>query len=377
MVLRQSRTVRLMICAVVALAVAACAPPAPAPSTAPPVKVVAGSGHSCALRADRTVSCWGLDNYGQLGDGRTFPNTNAPQPVRGLTDVIDVVAAQNDVCALRSDRTVLCWGRMTSSAVPQQVAGIDDATALTAGAEHVCALRADRTVACWGDGQLGQLGIGTNVGSSAAQVIPGLTDVTEVAAGLGWHTCALRSDRTVVCWGGNQYGQLGIGTTAEATTPQAVPGLVEVTSLGVGYQHTCVVVADRTARCWGRNDVGQLGNGGPGDSTLPVDVPGLASLVGIHASGYRHTCVLDADRTVRCWGVNYWGQLGNGSFVDDVAPQQVSGLTGVVQMSVGINHACALTADRAAWCWGFAADGQLGSGEWIGRSNTPVRVAGL
>ncbi len=183
---------------------------------------------------------------------------------------------------------------------------------MAAGGAHTCALRNDGTVYCWGDNWEGQLGDGTTALSRPTPVaVAGLTGATALAAG-GSHTCALQSDGTVACWGDNYYGQLGDGTTTSRPTPVAVAGLSGATALAVGGSHTCALRNDGTVACWGANYYGQLGDGTFTDRLTPTAVAGLSGATAIAARG-SHTCALLADGTARCWGNNEYGQLGDGT----------------------------------------------------------------
>jgi len=222
-----------------------------------------GEYHACALMPDTSVACTGLNLQGQLGDGTTNQRAT-PATVTGLTGVTQVAAGGNFSCALRGDQTVSCWGMNANDDVctnvngeyhsPRAVAGVAGATKLAAGSMHMCALLADQTVTCWGTNSYGQLGTSApascSTGAHGPQVIPGLTDVTDLVSG-GNHTCALRADGTVACWGYNKYGQLGDGSTTDRQTPALVTGLTGVVRLAAGDGLTCAIVTGGALMCWG------------------------------------------------------------------------------------------------------------------------------
>jgi alpha-tubulin suppressor-like RCC1 family protein len=194
---------------------------------------------------------------------------------------------------------------------------------------------------------------------------------TAIAAG-EFHTCALLDDGTARCWGDNFFGQLGDGTTTiSRTTPVTVSGLSNVTAIAAGWGHTCAVLNDGTARCWGDNFFGQLGDGTTTISrTTPVTVSGLSNVTAI-AAGLYHTCALLTDKTVRCWGSNRYGQLGDGTRgVSRTTLEAVSGLSNVTAIAAGGSHTCAQLGNETARCWGFNEYGQLGNGE-LGFATTP------
>lgn len=247
------------------------------------------------------------------------------------------------------------------------------------GYAHSCARLTDGTVRCWGFNFYGELGDGTLTTRSNPVAVSGLSGVAEVAAGHR-HTCARLTDGTVRCWGRNNTGQLGDGTTGFGSpTPVAVSGLSGVAELAAGGSdsgsHTCARLTDGTVRCWGDNTSGQLGDGTTTNRSTPVAVSGLSGVTHIAAGG-AHTCARLTDGTVRCWGWNFRGQLGDGTTTNRSTPVAVSGLTGVAAIAGGYSHTCASLAAGTARCWGLNSNGQLGDGSTTNRSS-PVSVAGL
>jgi alpha-tubulin suppressor-like RCC1 family protein len=236
---------------------------------------------------------------------------------------------------------------------------------VSASGSHACALLPDGTLRCWGYNEYGQLGDGTTTHSSTPVAVAGITAALAVAAG-HHHTCALLADGTVGCWGKNEFGQLGNGATCEAPpckTPLAVAvsGISTAVAVSPGAYHTCALLADSTVRCWGHNMFGQLGNGANTNSSTPVDVAGLPPAVAVTAGGF-HTCALLADGTVQCWGRNDGGQLGDGATPDSSTPVAVSGLGPAAAVSAGAYHTCARLPDGSLKCWGRNTFGQLGNG---------------
>ncbi|GIV95657.1 MAG: hypothetical protein KatS3mg057_0314 [Herpetosiphonaceae bacterium] len=197
------------------------------------------------------------------------------------------------------------------------------------------------------------------------------------------HTCALLADGTARCWGDNWYGQLGDGSTTSSASPVVVGGatpLTDIVALSAGGAHTCALLADGTARCWGDNWYGQLGDGSTTSSASPVVVGGATPLTNVLAlsAGYAHSCALVADGSARCWGANGAGQLGDGTTTSSASPVVVGGatpLTNVLALSAGSYHSCALLADGGVRCWGANWSGQLGDGSTTS-SPSPVAVGG-
>ena len=304
-------------------------------------QLASGGAHSCGLTTAGGVRCWGDDADGQLGDYR---------------------------------------GAAFYSTTPVNVIGsATNARAITAGLSHTCQLDSSGGVTCWGRNFYGQLGEGTKTSSYIKVGVAGLSiGVASITANAsGDHTCAVQTNGAAQCWGRNEYGQLGNGSTIHSPVPVDVAGLgAGVVALAAGGAHTCAITGVGV-KCWGRNSEGELGDGSTDNRSAPVAVAGLSSVVTAIAAGFSHTCALMASGTVRCWGWNLEGEVGNGSTATIVAaPADVSGLAGVVAISAGGNHTCALMAGGALKCWGRNTEGQLGDGSSINRS-LPVSVAGL
>lgn len=249
----------------------------PTPMNALPraLGVAAGTGHSCARIGDAGgVWCWGRNDQGQLGDGRTMAQT-APAVVIGTSalDLVEIAAGGDHTCALGRNGRVHCWGANTAGE-RGVVTELVDAVGIAAGARHTCALRASGSVVCWGSNQYGQLGDTTAVNRNLPTAVAELTDAVEVVAG-DEHTCARRANGAVVCWGRGIRGQLGDGTMTNREALVAVAGLEGAVEVAAGGQHTCARLATGVVRCWGANDHGQLGVGVLGDRAQASVVGGL------------------------------------------------------------------------------------------------------
>lgn len=242
---------------------------------------------------------------------------------------------------------------------------------IAVGGLHTCARLSSGEVQCWGSNDQGQLGNGTIVTSTTPVTAVGVTTATAVTAGNN-HSCALLGDGTGRCWGLDANGQLGDNSTGATgtqlrTSPVSVSGLSGATALAAGGFHTCAIVGAGTVKCWGDDGMGQLGDGTPGDRSLvPATVAGITTAIAITA-GEFHTCALLADGAIKCWGHNGFGQLGDGTMTDRSTPVAVAGLPAssddpVRALTSGYGHTCALLEDDdgTARCWGDNAYGQLG-----------------
>ena len=296
--------------------------------------ISAGQSHSCAVDAG-TAKCWGFNASGQIGDNTTTPRFGPRTAVPPITDAVAVVAGLGHSCALRSTKEVKCWGHpgtlgngsTAGSLVPVDVSGINTAIAISADNSHTCVLLEDGRIACWGVGGTGQLGDGATTNRLAPVIVAGISTAIAVSAG-GNHTCALLADGSVKCWGNNGSGQLGDGTLTGSASPVTVTGIANATAISAGFSHTCALLGDGSIRCWGDNGEGQLGDGTRIRRVTPVAVTGLhAPALTVSAGSAAHTCAVLETGGVDCWGLNNDGQLGDGTFgTNRLTPVAVVGL---------------------------------------------------
>jgi len=328
-------------------------------------RLSAGERHTCTAGHAGPPVCWGANASGQLGNG-TDSSSPVPVPVAGLRSASVVSVGMDFSCAL-SFGHAYCWGnnesrqlgdatdaRRLAPDLSRPIAAYGDPWffgSLSAGARYACGVQSpDPMVACWG-GTTGMLPRGEATGT-----------IRTVSAG-GSHLCGL-SGATVKCWGSNDFGQLGDGTTAVRNGEVDVAGLTAM-QVSAGLRHTCAISTTRAIYCWGDGSAGQLGQGSRSSSAVPVAIDGELRFVSV-AAGTTHSCGLATNGRLYCWGSNSDGQLGDGTTSDSLVPVVVGSDLQFQQVVVGAHHSCALTHNQA-YCWGRNSDGQLGDGTHITR----------
>ena len=351
--------------------------------------ITAGSAHTCALLSTGAVKCWGDNLNGQLGNS-TYTPSNVPVQVSGLTSgVIAVTAGDRHTCALLSTGIAKCWGfnnvgqlgddSTSSSNTPVEVVGLNGAAvAITAGGDYTCALLSSGDVKCWGWNREGQLGNNSGLYSMRPTNVDGLqSGVTAISAG-SLHACAVLINGTVKCWGDNPVGALGDNSMISRNNPDFVDNITGgVVAIAGGSYHTCALFSSGDVKCWGWNGTGQLGDNSTDNRLTPVSVGNLGAGVAAISTGFGHSCALLLTGAVKCWGFNGEGQLGYGAFDGSLVPVDLPTLSfGVSAITLGAHHACALLLTGAVKCWGLNFDGQLGDNTRDNRS-APVDVIGL
>ncbi len=386
--------------------------PSPSPSPAPTptprfavAQMALGQGHTCAQLTDGRVKCWGLGMSGALG-GASQNLGDGPDEMGDALPFVDlgtgrtaksIGAGNNFTCAHLDNDTIKCWGANTYGQLgrgntssyglsPEQMGDalspINIGTARTVkqmavGESHVCVIRSDDSVVCWGKNGGGQLGISTGtgmVGSMVGQMGDAMTSVelwgapVRISAGLA-HTCALLADGSSRCWGANAYGQLGNGTTAGSFLPVTTMIASGATDVLVGREATCWRLFDMTVHCTGQNNAGVFGNGSVGGSVL-TPMSAVVGLGAVHhlSISHQHGCAVN-DGSAFCWGSGFLGRTGLNSTTATTVPVGVP-LLGRVQKvftpgATTGGHTCAVFMDGQVKCWGDNTYGQLGYGDVV------------
>ena len=263
---------------------------------------------------------------------------------------------------------------------------------LSSGYYHTCGILDNGSVSCWGNGMMGQLGNG-GTGMQLSPTLTGSLGTGRTAVALssgGYHTCAILDNGSVSCWGWNNYGQLGDGTSGSAAdkyTPTQTSSLGAnrtAVAISSGTYHTCVILDNGDVSCWGRGAYGQLGNGGtsnPNTPTLTGSLGAGRTAVAL-ATGYYHTCAILDNGAVSCWGANFYGLLGNGGSSQQNSPTLTSSL-GANRTAVAISsgssigfHTCAVLDNGLVSCWGSGGNGRLGNGG-TSQHNSPTLTSSL
>jgi alpha-tubulin suppressor-like RCC1 family protein len=329
------------------------------------------SGSSCAILSGGSVKCWGPNYGGQLGNGSQTGSLNSPVSVINLSlPVTDLSISNQHTCAVLNDGTVRCWGadngyaQLGDGTYNSYLTGVSvqglgaSAIGVSGGTAFSCALLNDGSIKCWGYNGFGSLGNSSTTNSLTPVSVANLgTAATSIASGW-YYSCALLNDGTVKCWGQGLYGALGSGTS-NRTSATSVTGLGgTVSAISSGSYHTCALMSDGTVKCWGANESGQLGDNTQSYRSSAVSVQSLGGTAIAISAGGNHTCALLNDSSLKCWGKNDYGQLGNNSMAKVVKlPVSVQGLSGltITGISTGAAHSCALISGGEVKCWGAAS----------------------
>lgn len=368
--------------------------------------------HTCAIDAYAKAYCWGLNDFGQLGNGTTGGSSNLPVAV----DSNGVLAGKRiksittgfwHTCVVASDDLPYCWGAgsygqlgNTSTATSNVPVAVKTSGSLSGKTikklvsswTRVCVLASDNYEYCWGNGDKGSLGwSGWTSGYSSEPapvymggVLLGKT-VQDIITPGSEHTCLIASDNKLYCWGFNYFGQLGDNTTIDKSVPVAVntSGLLKdkrIKSVSTNRDSTCAIASDNKAYCWGLNDVGLLGDNTVIEKHLPVavDTSGVLAgknLIKFTPSFYDSICAYSDDLDFYCWGYNANYQLADGTNTNRLYPVLAASTNGINtrNLSVGAYGDCAITDTYSLYCWGDGTNGRIGAGN-NSSSSTPVLV---
>jgi alpha-tubulin suppressor-like RCC1 family protein len=333
--------------------------------------------HSCGIKTDGTAWCWGENRWSQLGIGISDGRRYIPTIVADPGPWRDISNGGKHTCGLKANGTAWCWGigsygqlgngATNEKSIPTEVSDLGPWQSISVGGSYSCGIKANGTAWCWGVGRYGEIGDGTTYRRLVPVAVsdPGPWAVIEASrSDERGHTCGIKSDGTLWCWGAGSDGQLGLGTgytPSRQKTPASVADAGPWQMVSNGEIHTCGVKVDGTGWCWGAGSDGQLGNGGAADQLSPVQISEPGPWKDIEA-GQFHTCGLKVDGTLWCWGAGSYGQLGNGGTAEQLLPVQISELGPWMSLSVGLRHTCSRKTVGSTWCWGYGFKGSLGIG---------------
>jgi alpha-tubulin suppressor-like RCC1 family protein len=348
--------------------------------------ISAGDNSTCVANSLGRMFCWGANDVGQLGDGT---HESRRVPVAVSTDLgFFYVRAGNHACGLTSSDAGFCWGEgsqgqlgdgsTSSSALPVAVSGdlVFFPYSLEVGGAS-CGLAADQAY-CWGPNEAGQLGTGDRDNRTSPALVTGGLSFRLLSVG-GRTTCGVTNANEAYCWGNGADCELGNGSFGVTTdVPVLVAGGLHFSSLSVsatsdGPGTVCGITTEQKGYCWGNNAEGQLGDGTTTRQSVPVPVSGDL-LVGEIWVGRSHTCARTVQALAYCWGAG--GLLGTGNNAGSLTPLPVSGGLVFATLTIGAQHTCGRTDDTdELYCWGANSFGQLGDGTAVQRL-APVKVVG-
>ena len=396
----------------------------------------AGSNFVCAILGDGSVKCWGNNSDGRLGIGSTAAQGDGANEMGDSLARVDlgpgrtaaaISAGNAHVCVILDNGAVKCWGQNDSNSAQLGLGDFNNrgdnagemganlpavdlgpgrtATAIAAGGTHTCAILDNGAVKCWGRSNRGQLGYDNSntVGGSSSQMGANLPQVNlgltakAITAG-DQHTCAILSNDSLKCWGGNLFGQLGIESTVDTgdtsgemavLSPVSLPTGRTVRAISAGAYHTCAVLDNGALACWGYNNHGQLGvgstfnrgdgSGEMGNSTQFADL-GAGRTATAVAAGDGHTCVVLDNARLKCWGSATFGAIGSGSSTtlgdntgemgDNLPPVELGSGRTVLAVTANGSSTCVVLDDGSVKCWGNNSNGQLGYGDTVVRGTS-------
>jgi len=346
-----------------------------------------GTNHSCAIKDDKTLWCWGSNTSFQLGHS---PENSRKPSLLSKTNEDESIEAEawrasssgnSHTCAIKDNASLWCWGGNTKGQIgqdnttafysePTAVAPDSKWLSISANGDHSCAIKDDNSLWCWGGNEAGQ------VGNNSTETV--VKTPTLIAAGSNWnkislgtdHSCGIKADNNLWCWGDNTLSQLGDGSTLATNTPKQIGTAINWSEISLGNQFSCAISTDGSLWCWGYNDRYQLGDGETTDVNIPTAISDDSDWNSI-SSGDAHSCAIKTDNSLWCWGYSLFGQVAYE--VDIETPTQEPTESSWSNVSANGNHSCAVKTDKSLWCWGFNSQGQLGNSTTTSQSN-PVPV---
>jgi alpha-tubulin suppressor-like RCC1 family protein len=330
----------------------------------PAATLCTGNSYACAVRAGR-IHCWG-----KMWEHLPPPRDFGPKPFPETEGAVEVACGRDFACLRRADGTVACWGTgslgqlgtevevgdygFRSRWTPETIAGLDDAEEIALGSLFGCARRASGTVVCWGSNQGGTLGDGSSVEHRHTPApVSGLSNVVDISIG-GSAACALTEGGRIFCWG-QPLGEEQARTPVEI----AIEDVVEVVARSWGG---CARTSDGRVICWGSNDSGELGDGTTEARSEPVVVSNVSGARALNRVSSRGFCATLAAGRVLCWGFNANAELGRPRSNERPTPTPVAAFEGLAFADTHSSVSCGTRTDGSVWCWGEDRFGVVGAG---------------
>ena len=333
------------------------------------LKLASGATHSCAIRADHSLWCWGSNIYGELGNGTT-DSSLSPIRIGEDNDWINIGLGSSFSCASKTDGSLWCWGDNYSNQLGIAESGeihvptlieLDEEVSqisITSQAQTTCEINIQGALYCWGLNIFGQAGVGNTDFTVPPSLVGDLGEWSFISVG-ALHTCGIKQDSTLWCWGANFFGQLGDGTYEDKLSPNTIGGFDSWFQATVGPTSSCAITNEGDLWCWGDNSSGQLGDGTDLQHIEPIAIASSESWLSLSLGG-SFSCAINTDQSLWCWGDNSEGQLGNGTTDNNYFPSQTNSLNDWASISTGDTHACGLKINGDVYCWGNGEYGQLG-----------------
>lgn len=347
-------------------------------------EVSAGQSHTCAITSAGLLRCWGLNDFGQLGDGTTVLRTT-PVNIDSSTSFSQISSGFSHSCAITAAGKLKCWGKNQSGQLgdgttndklsPISIDAGASYSKISTGEDFTCGILTNGTLKCWGNGNSYRLGDGSGESKLLPTVIDGGTLYSQISVN-GPHACGITTSGVLKCWGYNGFGQLGDGTTDDhRKTPTVIDQGISYSKLKTGSWHTCGITQSQKMRCWGYNGFGQIGDANNLYRNLPFTVDTNTNYSDL-ALGDWFSCGLTSSGQLKCWGQNHSGQLGvgNSDFSMDSGinydrvnrrpnPTFVMSPSIYRKISTGGAHSCGIESSGILKCWGSNTYGQLGVGK--------------
>jgi flagellin-like protein len=342
--------------------------------------ISAGRSLTCGIRAnDSRVLCWGDNGYGQLGNGSLGGISTVPILTSDTNSYLIVSAGWFHACGVRSNGRVACWGwnrfggagtgtSGNSYSSPTLTNDANNYIKVSCGDYHSCGIRSDGRVTCWGWNGNNQIGDGTGTDATSPTLTTDTSVYTDIDTGDS-NSCGIRAnDSRVLCWGYNGNGQLGTGDTTQMANPTLTTDTTPYKMISTGSYFTCGVNINGKVLCTGLNTNGQLGVGDTTNRNQFTQINDTGTYLSV-SSGTTHSCAIRNDSRLLCWGSNTNGQLGTGDNTQRTSPILSSDSSNYFEINSGWTYTCGIISTGKVKCFGWGASGKLGNGDIIDISN--------